>query len=211
MVDVAQFWVALAEAEREPSWFKPPTSDINLTNILYSSSKIWGGYLEFQWGWRNQWQRRYVLLAKQADDTGYAVTGATSWLFNFSDESHLTKLKGCLHLGSNFANAKLLERKGRDTCCLICLPRDSDGTLLDPLEVGFRVCPEDNPNDLAQFASACLVTAREENDLARMFVRAFDRETYLDDAVDALPHDLVLYVRSYVQSLSAPTDEVNTL
>eukprot|EP00656_Telonema_subtile_P041105 TRINITY_DN4621_c0_g1_i7.p1 TRINITY_DN4621_c0_g1~~TRINITY_DN4621_c0_g1_i7.p1 ORF type:complete len:565 (+),score=74.29 TRINITY_DN4621_c0_g1_i7:61-1755(+) len=212
MVDestTAQFWTSLSGCETETSWCKPPPSEITLDGMRRGSTLLWEGYLEFQWGWRNQWQRRYVIVGKRVDVlTGYTAAGATSWLFHFTDDSPAGKPKGCYHLSNNVANAKLLERKGRITSVLTSLPRNVDGTLDEPTELGFRSAEEGHDNELTQFSSVCVVTAREENHLARQFVRAFDRETYLDDAVDALPLDLLLFVRTYMRTQSAPAGEV---
>eukprot|EP00656_Telonema_subtile_P041103 TRINITY_DN4621_c0_g1_i1.p1 TRINITY_DN4621_c0_g1~~TRINITY_DN4621_c0_g1_i1.p1 ORF type:complete len:815 (+),score=129.19 TRINITY_DN4621_c0_g1_i1:50-2494(+) len=205
----AQFWTSLAACDNETSWCKPPSSEVTLEGMRRGSTLLWEGYLEFQWGWRNQWQRRYVVVGKMFDGlTGYTASGATSWVFHFTDDSLGGKPKGCYHLSNNVANAKLLERNGRNTVVLISLPRNVDGTMDEPTELGFRSADEGDANELTQFSSVCVVTAREENHLARQFVRAFDRETYLDDAVDALPLDLLLFVRTYMRTQSAPAGEV---
>ena len=209
MVPIGQFWQSLAESQTESTWTKPP-GDITLIQIRLAATECWGGHLELPWGWRNQWQKRFLIIAQENDTaTDQPKNGAPSWLFHFADESPDARLKGCVCIGAHYSNVKLMMRK--DRLCSVFVPSPLDGGDTAWNELTFRSVEEDaDEKELQHFSSVCVVLCREENHLSRQFMRAFDRETYLDDAVDALPEDFANFALNYIRSQRTPNGEVGS-
>ena len=209
MVPIGQFWQSLTEAQTENTWTKPP-GDITLIQIRLATTECWGGHSELPWGWCNQWQKRFLIIAQENDTaTDQPKNGAPSWLFHFADESPDARLKGCVCIGAHYSNVKLMPRNNR--LCSVFVPSPPDSGDAARNELTFRSVEEDaDEKELRHFSSVTVVLCREENSLSRQFMRAFDRETYLDDAVDALPTDLVNYALNYIRSQPTPNGEVGS-